>query len=103
MFKQLAKHRWGAKAFFANGKAIQYILTRKNAFKASSDSLGSDKAVIEKKYSLIDQIIRESKFLDDATIIDPIVASQLGTYHTNGVYGISSSSEMVPELATVNQ
>lgn len=51
LFKQLIKHKWGFKAFFLNSKAIKYVLERKG--------VKTEKEIIEKKYSLINQIVKE--------------------------------------------
>ena len=45
------------------------------------------KQLAEKKYSFVDQIVKESGFINDATVIDPVTAQQLLAYHANGVYG----------------
>lgn len=51
LFKQLIKHKWGFKAFFQNPKAIAYVLERKG--------VKTDKEIIEKKYSLVNQVVKE--------------------------------------------
>lgn len=93
LFKQLIKHKWGCKAFFLNQKAIKYVLDRKGN--------KSPKEIIEKRYSLINQICKEQDFIMDDSLIDVVVATQLQSYFSNGVWGSLKDTQDIPELATI--
>lgn len=68
LIKQLIKHKWGCKAFFSNQKAIKYVLERKGD-KAPKD-------LTEKKYSLVDQVVKEQpEFMMDDKVIDAVIAT----------------------------
>ena len=90
LIKQLVKHKWGCKAWFLNQKAIKYTLERIKHKQSSVPNAMENvtvKQLAEKKYSFVDQIVKESGFINDATVIDPVTAQQLLAYHANGVYG----------------
>jgi len=49
----------------------------------------------------VDQIVKESGFINDPAVIDAVVAAQLLAYHANGVYGSAagqSGLQEIPEL-----
>lgn len=98
------KHKWGCKAFFLNQKAIKYTLDRQKYHKTVSttfDDKTKIKNIVEKKYSLVNQVLNESNFVNDGTI-DAVIAMQLQTYYANGVWGIKPVLDLeVPEVKTI--
>jgi len=104
LIKQLVKHKWGCKAFFLNQKAIKYTLDRekhKQSAVPQATANHSLKKLAEKKYSLVDQIVKESGFINDPSVIDAVVAAQLLAYHANGVYGSSATQNGLQEIPEV--
>ena len=73
LIKQLVKHTWGCKAWFRNANAIKYTLERKGGLQAK----GAEKAIIEKKFSLVNQLVKESEFILQDGFIDSVIATQL--------------------------
>lgn len=93
LIKQLVKHKWGCKAWFLNQKAIKYTLDRakdKQSAVPQATESHTIKKIAEKKFSLVDQIVKESGFINDSAVIDSVLAAQLLNYHGNGVYGSSA-------------
>ena len=109
LIKQLVKHKWGCKNFFQNQKAIKYALDRGShkqsavpITKDASSAKATIKTVIEKKYSLVHQVLHESPFplleAQPNQILDPVIETQLQTYHANGVWGIGGPGQDAPEV-----
>lgn len=103
------KHNWGCKNFFQNQKAIKYALDRGShkmsavpITKDGNSAKATNKSVVEKKYSLIHQVLFESPFpLNEAPpnqILDPVIETQLQAYHANGVWGAGGTTQDAPEV-----
>ena len=48
------------------------------------------KKVVEKKYSLVNQVLYESL---EENLIDPVILTQLQAYHANGVWGLGLNQD----------
>lgn len=59
------------------------------------------KNIVEKRYSLVNQVLNESNFVSDGTI-DAVLATSLQTYYANGVWGIKPVLDLeIPEVKTI--
>lgn len=87
---QLLKHKWALKAFFQNAAGIKFALSRNPK---------SSLQVAELKFELVKWVVVECPWTSENDLIDPVIATQLQTYYTNGVFGIGGQEEM--ELATI--
>ena len=80
------------RAFYANSKAVSYILKR----------TPKSKSLVEKQFSIVERTIQSKYFIKSMNVIDPIIAEQLEVYYSQGVYGIKGGGgpNFVPEYAS---